>query len=39
MEHQRAVRLERQQKFASDHGFFPYVVSARTGENVITADT
>ncbi|KAE8751853.1 hypothetical protein FOCC_FOCC001330 [Frankliniella occidentalis] len=34
MEHQRVIRIDRQQKFASDHGFFSYVVSARTGENI-----
>ncbi|XP_034254226.1 ras-related protein Rab-28-like [Thrips palmi] len=34
MEHQRVIRMDHQQRFASDHGFFSYVVSARTGENI-----
>ncbi|KAJ1525210.1 hypothetical protein ONE63_010040 [Megalurothrips usitatus] len=34
LEHQRVIRIERQQKFATDHGFFSYIVSARTGENI-----
>ncbi|XP_063237569.1 ras-related protein Rab-28-like isoform X3 [Bacillus rossius redtenbacheri] len=34
LEHQRAVRSDRHQKFALEHGLSTYQVSARTGEMV-----
>ncbi|XP_014252593.1 ras-related protein Rab-28-like isoform X2 [Cimex lectularius] len=34
MEHQRAVSVEKQVRFANEHGFTSHTVSARTGENV-----
>nr|XP_014285310.1 ras-related protein Rab-28-like isoform X1 [Halyomorpha halys] len=37
MEHQRAISVEKQVKFANDHGLPTHTVSARTGENVAMA--
>lgn len=34
LEHQRAIKLERHQKFANEHHLSSFIVSARTGESV-----
>ena len=35
LEHQRMIRFEKHQRYASENHLFSQIVSARTGENVL----